>query len=225
MSLLLFLFACASAPDGDAPDSGTAEPPAPVEGRFVLLDPLRGGALTEVSLTTQAGDATDTADGAGALPILPGPFVVTAAAEDARDHHLVGVAGEADFELIAFMSNRTLDSQVLRMLRTAPDPDKAFLVVAVDHPDLSPAAGASVAVDGDYEVAFNLDGGRPQERTEITAGASFVTFANVAPGPVEVTVTPPEGESCGVFPALQGGPFTLDVEADTVAVVTFHCVE
>jgi len=223
MSLLLLALACAVPPGAAPADTGVGDPPVPVEGTFVMLDALSGDARTDVVLTSAYGEEVGTEDGEGTLQLLPGGFLVTASADDARDHRLVGVAGDADFELLSFMSNRTLDGQVMGMLARAADPAKGFLVVAVDHPDLSPAAGASVSVDGTYDVAFTLGATGPREGTDITSSASFVTFANVSPGPVVVEVTPPEGEACGVFPALAEGAAGVDIVADTVTVLTLHC--
>lgn len=225
VSLLLLALACAVPPDAGKPDTGDglADPPEPVSGTFAMLDALSGSARTDVVLTSSTGESTDTSAGEGTLPVLPGAFLVTASADDSRDHRLVGVAGDADFTLLSFMASRTLEGQVMGMLARASDPAKGFLVVAVDHPDLSPAAGASVSVEGTYDVAFTLGATGPREGEEITASSSFVTYANVTPGVVEVTVTPPEGEVCGVFPAIAQGTFGVDVTADTVTVVTLHC--
>lgn len=223
MPLLLLALACAAPSDPMPVDTGVVDPPTPVAGTFVMLDARSGSALTDVTLTAPSGEVVDTEDGEGTVELLPGGFVVTASADDARDHRLLGVAGDDDFELLSFMSNRTLDGQVMGLLGRAADPAKGFLVVAVDHPDLSPAAGASVAVDGTYDAAFTLGATGPREGTDITSSASFVTFANVSPGPVAVTVTPPEGEACGVFPAIAEGVVGLDVIADTVTVLTVHC--
>ena len=223
MSLLLLALACAVPPDAGKMDSGTVDPPEPVLGTFVMLDALSSSARTDVVLTSGTGESTDTTEGEGSLPVLPGAFLITASADDSRDHRLVGVAGDEDFTLLSFMASRTLEGQVMGLLARASDPAKGFLVVAVDHPDLSPAAGASVSVDGNYDVAFTLGATGPREGEEITSTSSFVTYANVTPGTVAVTVTPPEGEVCGVFPAIAEGTFGVEVTADTVTVVTLHC--
>lgn len=223
MPLLLLALGCLVPPGAYPVDSGAPAQPEPVTGTFVLLDALSGDARTDVRLTSPHGEVVGTAGGAGTVQLLEGGFVVTASADDARDHRLVGMAGDADFELISFMSNRTLDGQVMGLLARAADPAKGFLVVAVDHPDLTPAAGASVSVDGTYDVAFTMGATGPREGEDITASASFVTYGNVSPGPVAITVTPPEGEVCGLFPAMGEGVVGVDVLADTVTVVTVHC--
>lgn len=224
MPLLLLALGCLVPPGGKALDSAAGVQPDPVVGTFVLLDALSGSPRTDVTLTSSYGEVVGTDDGQGAVQLLPGGFLVTASADDARDHRLVGVAGDADFTLMSFMSNRTLTGQVMGLLARAADPAKGFLVVGLDHPDLSPAVGAAVEIDAAHDVAFVLGTTGPREGTEITSGVGgFVTFANVAPGPVAVTVTPPEGETCAVYPALAEGVAGVDVVADTVTVLTLHC--
>lgn len=224
MSILLLAFACAVPPGAVLEDSAMPVEPEPVSGTFVMLDALSGDPRTDVTLTSMYEEVVDTEEGEGTVQLLAGGFVVTASADDARDHRLVGVAGDEDFTLLSYMSNRTLTGQVMGMLARAADPAKAFLVVGVDHPDLSPAVGASVEIDAPYDIAFVLGSTGPREGQEITSSVGgFVTFANVTPGPVVVTVTPPEGEACAVFPALEPGTPGVDVLADTVTVLTLHC--
>jgi hypothetical protein len=224
MSVLLLALACAVPSEAVLEDSDTPSEPEPVAGTVVMLDAQSGDPRTDVTLTSLSGEVVDTESGEGTVQLLPGDFVVTATADDARDHRLVGIAGNEDFTLLSYMSNRTLTDQVMGMLARAADPAKAFLVVGVDHPDLSPAVGASVNIDAPHDVAFVLGNSGPREGQEITSSVGgFVTFANVTPGPVVVTITPPEGETCAVFPALEPGTPDVDVLADTVTVLTLHC--
>jgi hypothetical protein len=224
MPLILLALGCLVPPGAELKDTGQPVQPDPVAGTFVMLDALSGDPRTDVTLTSSYGEVVETPDGEGTVQLLPGGFLVTASADDARDHRLVGVAGDEDFTLLSYMSNRTLTGQVMGLLARAADPAKGFLVVGLDHPDLSPAVGASVEIDAAYDVGFVLGTTGPREGTEITSGAGgFVTFANVAPGPVVVDVTPPEGEVCAVFPALAEGVAGVDVVADTVTVLTLHC--
>lgn len=224
MPLLLLALGCLVPPGAPLDETGAPVQPDPVAGTFVMMDALSGDARADVTLTSSYGEVVDTEDGEGTVQLLPGAFLVTASADDARDHRVVGVAGDEDFVLMSFMSNRTLTGQVMGLMARAADPAKGFLVVGLDHPDLSPAVGASVEIDAAYDVAFVLGSTGPREGAEITSGVGgFVTFANVSPGPVIVDVTPPEGQVCAVFPALAEGVPGVDVLADTVTVLTLHC--
>jgi hypothetical protein len=166
MSILLLAFACAVPPGAVLEDSAMPVEPEPVSGTFVMLDALSGDPRTDVTLTSMYEEVVDTEEGEGTVQLLAGGFVVTASADDARDHRLVGVAGDEDFTLLSYMSNRTLTGQVMGMLARAADPAKAFLVVGVDHPDLSPAVGASVEIDAPYDIAFVLGSTGPREGQE-----------------------------------------------------------
>ena len=137
---------------------------------------------------------------------------------------MLGMAGEDDFTFISYMSDRTLTGQVMGMLGRSADPAKGFLVVGLDQPDLSPAVGASAEIDASADATFLLGARGPVEGSEITSAVGgFVTFANVTPGPVEITVTPAEGERCVLFPAGDADPVTVGVYADAVTIITFHC--
>ncbi len=225
MSLLLAtLFACAAPQGAGAADDSAIPDAATVQGTFVLLD-ARSGEPRGSGVTAETADGQVVEAGAegATVSLAPGPFAVVATANDSSPHRLVGVAGDADFTLYSYMADRTLTGQVMGLLGRAADPAKGFLVVALDHPDLTPATGASATIDARYDTAFVLKSTGVEETTQVVPGAGgFVTFANVAPGPVDITVTPPDGEACGVFPAMVDD-VDVGVIADTVTVVTWHC--
>ncbi len=56
----------------------------------------------------------------------------------------------------------------------------------------------------------------------LPGAASFITFPNTEPGPVQVTVTPPDGQACRSFPA-EGDRTGFEVLADAVTVATWIC--
>lgn len=222
--LLALTLACAVPEGATAGDDTGGVAADPLDATFVLLDAMTGDVRDSgVTVETADGQVVEADEDGATVQLLPGPFAVVATADDSSPHRLVGVAGEADFTLYSFMANRTLTGQVMGLMGRAADPAKGFLVVAMDHPDLSPATGASASIDAAYDTAFVLKSTGVEETTTIVSGAGgFVTFANVSPGPVDITVTPPDGEACGVFPAL-ADDVEVSVLADTVTVVTWHC--
>ncbi len=223
MPLLLALSLGCAAPSPTPADDTAAAAVDPVLGTFVLLDAMTGSPRDDGATVTLDGATVEAGADGATLSVTPGPFVAVATAADSSDHRLVGVAGDADFRLYSYMATRTLTGQVMGRLGRAADPAKGFLVVAMDHADLSPATGASAEIDAPYDTAFVLTQSGVEETNAVFAGAGgFVTFTNVQPGPVSVAISPPEGETCGVFPAL-AADVPVTVEADTVTVVTWHC--
>ena len=108
------------------------------------------------------------------------------------------------------------------MLDIEADPEKGTLVVALDHPDLSPAVGAEAEIDSSHDGAFVLGGMGASFSNVVPSGAGFVTFANVDPGPTNITITPPEGESCW-FHEAGGEGATISVAVGQATVAFFMC--
>ena len=74
------------------------------------------------------------------------------------------------------------------------------------------------------KTKFSFGSTRPAlGQTIISGGGGFVSFANVTPGDVQITVTPPEGSGCALFPAERDEQPTVQVYAGEVTVVAFTC--
>jgi hypothetical protein len=211
---------------GAGSDTGE-QPPEPVNATAILLDPIRargveglqvGGGLDGTSCTTDS-------DGACTLTV-PGSssFALDITGDSILPHLLQGDAGSEAFETISFVASPTLTDQVYGLLGVARDDAAGTVVVGLDRPDLSPAYGASAAIDGEADLVFVLAGTMPAEGNTLpNGGSSIVTFVNVPPGTVTVTPTGPDGGTCGVAPSEASSTFDVQVEAGVIAVVAFVC--
>jgi hypothetical protein len=225
------LAACGSSADAahNAPvESGPVDaavappPPTPVKGEFRLVDAATGKGFAGGTLTL--GEAATPTDelGMASLLVPPGAFDVTLKGPGIATYTLAGAAGTSAFSFVSYVSSRRLTAQVASLLDTKVDPALGILVVGVDDALLRPAVGARVAITAKSDAPFVFDGSAPKRGDTVTKGASFVSFLNVSPGQVHVTVTPPPGTTCHVAP----GPGLRDdfvVAADEVTVVAYLC--
>ena len=157
-------------------------------------------------------------------PVL-GPIYValpTAEGVQAVECTVVGVAGDAAFEQITYMSPENITSMVFGSLGLMDNPERGILVVGLDLPNLAPAVGAGASIDKASDNSFVFAGIQAVFATEIPSnGQGFLTFPNVEPGEVNVTVSYPQG-SCRIFPAeTEAVPVT--VTAGEVTVVAYTC--
>ncbi|MCP4871442.1 MAG: CRTAC1 family protein [Proteobacteria bacterium] len=76
--------------------------------------------------------------------------------------------------------------------------------------------GTSVEIDADYGAVWAFGGDQPVAGNELVEGASFVGFSNVPAGPLNVTLTTPDGEVCD-------GRTSFDVVGDSLMQVVFLC--
>jgi hypothetical protein len=143
---------------------------------------------------------------------------------DVLEHRLFGQAGTEDFTTISFVATAQLTNQIYAMLGVSRDAAMGTVVVGLDRPNLSPAAGASASIDAASELVFVLGARLPEEGdTLIAGGSSIVTFVNVPPGPVAVTATGAEGTTCHTAPVRDQSSHTIESVAGAVSVVTFIC--
>lgn len=220
--LALAVASCHSSPDEG--DSALEGPPAvePVIGQFQLVDAATGKGFAGGTLTLgQATAQTDT-QGRASLEVPPGAFDVKLTGPNISTYTLAGAAGAVDFSFISYVSTRKTTSQVAAFLGTTIDPTRGILVVAADDPQLKPAIGAKIGIDAEADAPFVLSSTGPKRGDTVVAGGSFVSFFNVAPGSVNIDVTPPAGRTCHVAPG-PGPRDAVNVSADGVTVIAYVC--
>lgn len=198
--------------------------PAPIEVAATLrvVDPATGNGSANVTVTAGDSEATTDGQGRGTVTIAPGPYEIALTRSDTRTHRVFGVAADQPFEQITYMSPEQITALVYNALGLTDDPDRGILVVGLDLPNLAPAVGAAAAIDKESDDPFVLTGFTAVFDNEIPDnGQGFVTFPNVAPGSVNITVTYPEGE-CRIFPA-ETDAVPVEVTAGEVSVVAYTC--
>ena len=208
--------------EADAPAGPEVTPPVETTMTVQIINAATGGAYSGVSVSTGEQQEVTSPSGQASVVVTEGAYRVTLEASDARAHHLFGVAGEAAFTQTSYMSPDSVTLGVFGALGLVDDPTRGTLVVGLDTPTLAPAVGASAAIDSASDPAFIFAGFAPQSGATIPAGGqSFVTFPNVAAGPVNVSASLPAG-ACLPFPALSGDP-GIEVYPGEVSVVAFIC--
>ena len=193
-----------------------------------VVDPFTGQALQAVEVGHNGMRIPTDINGIAVLDIPAGPYAVTLDTPGTPTHRVQGVAGNVAFTQITFMGTEAITAQTVQALGLSRDLSKGFLVVGLDRPNLSPAVGASAALDVMYDTAFVFAGFAPSAGTSIPAGGqSFVSFPNAAVGEAQVTVENSDGgQTCSVFPAgIQGEAGTVDLRAGEIAVIAFTCPE
>ncbi len=210
-----------------APNESADEAPVetPIDATVRVLNAMTGAGMENVSVENTAGD-TGTTDSSGqaTLPVAAdSTFELLLQKEGAIDHLLFGPTGSEDFDYVTFMATEVLVETVLSMLGATPDDGTGVVIVGIDYDDLSPAVGASAALNVAHDDPWVLGSmGASYGDTIPENGMGMVAFSNVQPGDVSVSVTPPEGKECTAFPGGGSMP-DAPVAADLVTVVTFHC--
>lgn len=206
-------------------DSGDVTPPVIATAR--LLNPMSGAGVAGMTVTDIVDGAVCTTDGQGecALEVAGGAsFHLAATDGEHLEHRLFGVAAAEDFTTISFVATAQLTDQVYSLLDVSRDESMGTVVVGLDRPNLSPASGASAAIDAASEMVFVFGATRPEEGDTIVRGGNgVVTFVNVPPGPVTVSATGAEGTTCEVAPAREQTAHIVESVAGAVSVVTFIC--
>ena len=196
-----------------------------IDASVRILDPLAGGGLEGVLVSTASGEsATTDAEGRAMLEV-PGNSILqlSLTKDEALDHLLFGPTGTDNFEFVTFMSTEVLFSAVQSVLGVSAQAGTGFLVVGIDYEDLSPVVGASASIDLEHDEPWVLGpSGASFSDTIITGMMGMVAFPNVVPGEADITVSPPEGVVCTAFPGPESMPPT-PVHEDIVTVVTFRC--
>ena len=219
--------------EGGGDDDDSAAPiddsvPDFVEATVVLAPAAVGGDVEAIEVTWQ-DEVLETDANGRARFTLPSQasFAISAAAPGIQTTWLEGNSGVRDFQFTTFVGPVELHDAVVAELPLPPrDPSKGTLVVAMDTIALQAATGASADISVDSDDPFVFVDDVPTLGNELVfQAAGFVTFANVDPGSVTITVTPPEGNSCLSFPGLSGPSdhVTYTVHADAVTTAQFIC--
>ena len=234
----LFMLSCAKQGASDAPDiwadsglSGTTEadegtePAVEIDATIRILDAISGTGVADVDAESSHGDvATTDASGAAIIPVhADSTFEILLQKEGSIDHLLFGPTSSEAFDYITFMATETLVSMVTTMLGTTPNSGTGLLVVGIDYDNLSPAVGASAALDVSHDEPWVLTSTGPAFGNTIPSGAmGMVAFPGLEPGTVAVSVEPPAEANCTAYPG--GGTMpNVPIQSEKVTVITFHC--
>ena len=201
-----------------------APPPTQVEGRFRLVDvglgePIGDGTLTfdELSINT---------DNSGWAPFslaTESDYVVRADVVGYAQLLMVGRTAIEDFEYNAYLADRELTDQIFRWLGYAYDPERGGVMVGLQRPSGAAAVGAAAELNVDHDYPFVIEGTLPVLGSFIPYdGLSVMSFPNVEPGQVQVSVTPPQGKTCSAFPD-GASRVEIPVEADHMTMLIFVC--
>ena len=220
-SFLLFLTGCLNMKDSNTGDS--AEAADPISVSVQLLDAMGGTLPENIKLTSSLEEQILDASATGSI-LVPGEaqFKIQVEAPGYVTHQLIAMSGQEDTSLVTLLATESISLQMYDMLDLEANPEKGTLVVALDHPNLSPATGAVAEIDSSHDGAFVLEAMGPSFSNVVPSGAGFVTFSNVEPGPTNISVTPPEGESCW-FHDAGGDGATVSITAQDATVAFFMC--
>ncbi len=75
---------------------------------------------------------------------------------------------------------------------------------------------SSADLDRSYEAVASFGKSDPVPGNVLGKGSTFLVFGNVDPGPVEVEVTTPDGETCI-------GRTSVEVPPDVLTQVSYRC--
>ena len=220
--LLLFLTGCLNRKNSNIDDSAEASPPISVSVQ--LLDITRSSLPDNIKLTSSLEEQILDASATGNI-LVPGEsqFKIQVEAPGYVTHQLIAMSGQENTSLVTFLATESISLGMYGMLNIEPNPEKGTLVVALDHPDLSPAAGAVAEIDSAHDGAFVVGNSwQPSFSNVVPSSAGFVTFPNVDPGPTHISITPPEGERCW-FHEAGGEDATISVTAQDATVAFFMC--
>ena len=219
--LISLFIGCVENNNSDNKDTATVSEPISVSVQ--LLDAMGGNLPDNITLTSSIEEITIDASGTGSI-LVPGnaQFTIQVEAPDYVTHQLIAKSGEEDIRLVTLLAAEDISLQIYGMLDIEANEDRGTLVVALDHPDLSPATGASAEIDSEHDGAFVLGGFGPSLSNVVPSGAGFVSFANVEPGPTNISVTPADGEHCWFYDA-GGDSATVSVTTGQATVAFFMC--
>lgn len=183
-----------------------------------------GGGLEGAEVTYRESSFETDGMGEAVIPVPPNEaFEFRASKSGYWDHVVVGRAGAESFPYITFVASEQTTSTVFNQVGVQIDSDKGIVVVGADTPDLQPLVGAEVTIDRSHDQPITLSGSGADPDNKIEEGEQgFVSFPNVPPGEVSVSIQPPNDETCEIYP---GGPPRPDISAGAgdVTVVSFIC--
>ena len=192
-----------------------------IDATIRVINPAMGGGFSGVEVTGETGAATTDGQGLATVQIRPGAYTVEMNVAGSRTHRVFGHA-TSSFEQVTYMSPDMITQFVYSSLRLTDNSEAGILVVGLDLPNLAPAIGASANIDSESDDSFLFVGNRPTAGNELVAGSQgFVTFPNVAPGPVQIQTAFATGE-CRVFPSEEGEAEVV-IRAGEVSIVAYTC--
>ncbi len=226
--LPLLTAGCPAPADDDDSAADDDDVPEFVDATFVFAPAANDVVVEGLEVTWGEDTATTDANGRARFTVPSQvDFSVSGEGADIQTTWFEGNTGVRSFQFTTFVGPVALrDAVVDALLLPARDPGKGTLVVAMDTQALQAAMGASAAISAASDDPFVFVDGQPQLGSELIFQADgFVTFPNVAPGDVTVTVTPPEGGICLSFPALNGlhDHTSYTVHAGAVTTAQFIC--
>ena len=223
-SLLFVLFACLSeGEDGNSEDTSTEESLPNVVVSVRLLDIMGGTLPSGITLRNDIEEITLDDSHVGEIPVAANTqFYIQAEADGYVPHQFVAMSGQEDLSLVSFFAAEDMSLMMYNMLGIEADPEKSILIVALDHPNLSPAVGAMAEIDANHDGAFVMSGFGVEFSNIVTSSGGFVAFPNVEPGEVSIEITPPEGKSCW-FHSVGGEGATVQVAPQQATVAFFVC--
>jgi len=227
LALCLPLTSCGGGDDDDCAQPTPEAVPDFVRATVRLTDAGASAPLEGVAVTLD--DQEELTDGTGRADLTVAtlaPFELAVdAGPDYSEYRLAGLVGGDDFIFQTLISSRALTDLVYDGLGLVADPAKGTLVVSLDTIALQAATGASASIDAASDDPFIFRHGVAEPGSELIFEAeAFVSFPNVDPGELTVTIAPPANDVCLSFPALEVDDLrTFEVYADTVTVVTFIC--
>jgi hypothetical protein len=255
-SLLICLIALSGCSnDKSADDTGettgettgqTTTAPATVDGEMRYSIYRSDLALEGVEVTTELGTSTSDADGVAVVEVPAwSPFQIVSVHPDYHSMYFFGYSCgpgclpelDAPFSEGFFFTGEpmiapSVSSEVASLFGGSVDAAKGHVIVSVLGPVsatvVSAIAGGEVSLSEPYGLAFVEDASARygvSEGTESRDGA--IGFMNIAPGPVTVTVDPPDGTTtCDIFPSegsYVASSYEIEVYADTVSRLSFVC--
>ena len=203
------------------------------QGGFTLIDYLSNAPLPGAALSL--GDQTLTTDAEGKAELTFdtwAPYHVSSTLDGYHDSHWYGFNDGEGFSGTYPMVSHSTTAMLAGALGITIDPEKGFLMIGVGEVasgsnKLGSLAGATVDLDVPYDAALVPDVASPfgisPGKTTLEGSAASVIFVNVPAGPVNVTVTPPGGYACTVFPGNMEAQ-TITTFADSFSRQTYTCM-
>ena len=168
----------------DSGDEGDVVPPVVATAR--LLNPMSGAGVAGMDVTDVVDGAMCTTNGQGecALEVAgSASFHLAATDSDHLEHRLFGMTSADDFTTISFVATAQLTDQIYSLLDVSRDASLGTVVVGLDRPNLSPASGASAAIDAAAEMASYWAPPFPKRATRFYVAGTASLPCECASGP------------------------------------------
>jgi hypothetical protein len=189
---------------------------------YLSSEPLQGATLT-------VGDSTFVTDEQGSADLLvdgSSDIMVNMTQDGFPEAHFYRFMGPDGWNALREIPSNDTIALLAATLGLEPDPSKGILLAInslactpTDDPnDCAFLSGITIDIDANYDVALADDRTQPTGLSVSNVSIdSAVSFANVDPGPISLTLTPPEGYSCEYVHS------SIEVFADHYHEVTLFC--